>query len=200
VQELGEVVLPAGTEAYLSAKEWSRVRTIPLLPWESVRVGPLEVFAVPAAHNGSRFHPLTSRHLAVGWVLRAGDRVLYYAGDTGFGDHLAAIAERFHPQLAILPIGAFRPRWPMRLYHLGPEDAVAAARVLGVDTVVPCHFGTFRLAWDGPAEALPRFASAAAAADLRWVMPVLWRENGKLAAFEREREGETTSVGRGARE
>ena len=48
-----------------------------------------------------------------------------------------------------------------------------AARTLGVERMVPCHFGTFTLSLDPPAAALPRFARAAAAAGVRWTMPSL---------------------------
>ncbi len=171
IPDLGTVVVPAGSEPYLPAP--LRRRAVALQVGERRRLGELEVVAVRAAHNGNRYHPLSSDQLAVGYVIRTPRTSLYYAGDTGFGEHFAEIRERFHPRVAILPIGAYAPGFPLRRYHLSPEDAVEAARVLGVETVVPCHFGTFVLSLDRPSQALPRFAHAARAADLRWLMPRL---------------------------
>lgn len=175
------LVVPDGSEVYVEELARHGVAVRGLEPYESIELGDLEIIAVPAAHNGSRFHPLRSAHLAVGYILRSGSESLYFAGDTGAGRHFEVIRDRYEPQVALLPIGAFEPSYPMQLYHLSPEQAVDAAQRLGVEVVVPCHFGTFRLSWDQPDEALPRFAAAAAAAQLPWLMPTLWRTDGRLA-------------------
>jgi L-ascorbate metabolism protein UlaG (beta-lactamase superfamily) len=109
--------------------------------------------------------------LAVGYVIRSGGEAIYYAGDTGARNDFDAIRERFRPRAAILPIGAYSPSWPLQRYHLSPEQAVEVGRRLAVETVIPCHFGTYMLSLDRPEAALPRFAAAAAAEDVRWVMP-----------------------------
>lgn len=173
VPRLGAVVVPRGSEGYVQELAASGAEVVGLVPGESLSVGALQVTAVPAAHNGNRHHPLASRKLAVGYVLRAGETAVYFAGDTGFGPHLAAIGRAYRPRLAILPIGAYAPRWPMRFYHLSPEEAVAAAQALGRPLVVPCHFGTFVLSADRPSSALPRFARAAGRAGVDWLMPEL---------------------------
>lgn len=165
-----EIVVPLGAETYFEKTEWApRVR--PLAPGERRTVGEIEIVAVPAAHNGNRFHPLKSGKLALGYVLRDGKEAIYFAGDTGRSNDFNAIRDLFAPRVAVLPIGAFLPRWPMRHYHLSPEEAVEVALEMGVETVVPSHFGTFTLSLDRPDAALPRFAEAAAARGVRWVMP-----------------------------
>lgn len=171
---VGLIVLPAGSEEEVAGLR-SDARVVGLAPWQRRRLGELEVVAVPAAHNGGRHHPLPSVRRAAGWILRAGSGALYVAGDTGPGNDFEAIARAERPALAVLPIGAYSPSFPMRLYHLAPEDAVQVARRLGVGGVVPYHFGTFVLALDRPAAALPRFARAAAAAGVEWAMPALAR-------------------------
>ncbi|HET7677279.1 MAG TPA: metal-dependent hydrolase [Candidatus Limnocylindrales bacterium] len=72
----------------------------------------------------------------VGFVIEMenGHRV-YFAGDTQvFGD-MRLIAELYRPDVAILPIGGH--------FTMGPREAALAVELLGVDTVVPTHFGTF---------------------------------------------------------
>ncbi len=171
VPRIGTIVIPRGDEEYLPDDLRRDSRIVDLADGESTVVGSLEVHAVPAAHNGHRLHPLHSSRGALGYVIRHGGRALYFAGDSGRGNDFAAIRQRFHPLAAILPIGAFAPRWPMKYYHLSPEEAVEVAGELGVETVVPCHFGTFTLSLDRPSDALPRFARAADAAGVRWLMP-----------------------------
>jgi L-ascorbate metabolism protein UlaG (beta-lactamase superfamily) len=88
-----------------------------------------------------------NRTLWCGYIIEAGDRMVYYAGDTAFGVHFAEIRERFGaPRLALLPIGAYEPRWFMSSVHMDPEDAVRAHRILGAGTSIAIHHGTFQLA------------------------------------------------------
>jgi len=60
---------------------------------------------------------------------------LYHAGDTDAFASMALIAERYHPTVALLPIGGH--------FTMDPAGAALAARMLKVKTVVPMHFGTF---------------------------------------------------------
>lgn len=71
----------------------------------------------------------------------------YFAGDTGYGSHFKEVFARFGPmQLALLPIGAYTPRWFMGTVHMNPDDAVMAHMDLGAVLSVGIHFGTFQLA------------------------------------------------------
>jgi L-ascorbate metabolism protein UlaG (beta-lactamase superfamily) len=164
------LLLPRGSEGYASSLA-AAPPIVGLAPWESARVGELEIVAVPAFHHGSRWHPLASARLAVGWIVRSGEEAIYFAGDTGERNDFAAIRERYRPRIAVLPIGGFAPAWPIGRVHLSPEQAVAVARELGAELVVPSHFGTFALALDRVETALPRFARAARAAGVAWAMP-----------------------------
>ena len=78
------------------------------------------------------------------------DGIVYFAGDTAFGDHFAQIRERFgSPRLALLPIGAYEPRWFMSPVHMAPEEAVQAHQILAAETSIAIHHGTFQLADEG---------------------------------------------------
>lgn len=171
VPAIGFTAIPAGADGYL-AESAAHTHPRPVVAHEKITLGPLEIFPVPAAHNGNRFHPLKSKIPAVGYIIRSPTRTLYYAGDTSFALDFASIRDRYHPDLAILPIGAYSPRLPLKFHHLNPEEAVKTACMLGVTTTIPCHFGTFTLSFDRPYAALPRFAAAAQKAGLNWRMPV----------------------------
>ena len=171
VPVLRRILLPAGSELYVEGVRGPETTITGLRVHEPVTVGALEIIAVPAAHNGDRRHPWRSARKAFGYVVRAGGVCLYFAGDTALGNDFAGIRDRYHPDLALLPIGAFAPRIPFKIHHLSPEEAVQAAVALGVKAVIPCHFGTFTLTLDYPSTALPRFAQAARAAGVEWVLP-----------------------------
>ncbi len=123
--------------------------------WQEAPLAPgVKVVAVPARHFSNRGPFDDGNGLWAGYVLegRSGGRV-YFAGDTGYGPHFKEIARRVGaPRLALLPIGAYRPRWFMGPVHMGPDQAVEAARDVGAQTSLAIHFGTFKLADDGEEE------------------------------------------------
>lgn len=129
--------------------------------WQSAEITPnVKLHAVPAQHFSSRGFADRDANLWCGWVIETPRGPIYFAGDTGWGSHFAAIRERFGPpRVAMLPIGAFRPVWFMKPVHISPQEAVRAAHVLGAKVSIPMHYGTFHLGDDGqdePVEVLRR--------------------------------------------
>ncbi len=114
----------------------------------------LELSCLPARHMSHRGPLDQGRTLWAAFALRGSRHAVYFAGDTGYGRHFGAAARAAGPfDLALLPIGAFRPRWFMRPVHMGPHDALRALDDLGAGAAMAIHFGTFRLADDGRDEA-----------------------------------------------
>ena len=173
IPEVLSIVLPKGSETFLP--ESLSAKSIGLDIAGSAHVGPVEVIAVPAEHNGSRYHPFESRFHAQGYIVRTQSVTIYIAGDTGQGADFADIGRTYHPQIAIVPIGAYEPYFVLKHYHLSPADAVAAAKTAGAAVVYPGHFGTFRIAFDDPAIALPEFAKACAAQQVTCKMAAIYR-------------------------
>ena len=173
IPRLDTLILPDGSASFATRVQQKGARLQSLSLHESCVVGSLTVTAVQAAHNGHRYHPWASRHLAVGYVISDGATSIYFSGDTSFKNDFVGIRDRYHPDIAILAIGAYSPRIPLKRHHMSPDEAVEAALMLGSATVIPCHFGTFRLSVDAPDDALPRFATAAARKNLSWSMPTL---------------------------
>ncbi|MBW3566054.1 MAG: MBL fold metallo-hydrolase [Acidobacteria bacterium] len=123
--------------------------------WDSVEIGGARLHFVPARHFSARGICDRDRTLWGGLFVSGSGASVYFAGDTGFGSHFEQIRDRFgSPSIALLPIGAFRPRWFMSPVHLDPEDAIKAHRILGAERSIPIHWGTFPLGDDGEREAV----------------------------------------------
>jgi L-ascorbate metabolism protein UlaG (beta-lactamase superfamily) len=110
-----------------------------------------------------------------GFVIESSAGAVYFAGDTGFGQHFEQVAQRYKKiRLALLPIGAFQPEWFMSPHHLSPKDALNAHFILKAQTSVAMHYGTFRLGDDKQNEPVETLQSAIAATDMGntqfWIM------------------------------
>ena len=80
------------------------------------------------------------------WVIEAnGDRI-FFAGDTGYAKHFKEIGDKYGSfDLALLPIGAYEPRWFMKSYHVNPQEAVKIHQDIHSRYSVGMHWGTFIL-------------------------------------------------------
>jgi L-ascorbate metabolism protein UlaG (beta-lactamase superfamily) len=137
-------------------------RVVELDWWQSTTVGSLTLTVTPAQHWSKRGLFDLRRSLWGGCYLHAADGArVYFAGDTGYAPYFNDIRARLGaPDLALLPIGAYEPRWFMRDAHMNPDDAVRAHRDLGAAVSVPIHYGTFRLTDEGFEEPLEDLTTA----------------------------------------
>jgi L-ascorbate metabolism protein UlaG (beta-lactamase superfamily) len=118
--------------------------------WDCRSIGRVRVCAVPAQHNSRRGIADGARTLWVGFWVESSAGSVFFAGDTGFGPHFAAIRARMGaPCVALLPIGAYLPRWFMKDIHMSPADAVRAEDVLGPRLAIAVHFATFQQSDEG---------------------------------------------------
>jgi L-ascorbate metabolism protein UlaG (beta-lactamase superfamily) len=126
--------------------------------WQTTELAGARVTYVPAQHFSARGLYDRNRSLWGGFVVEANGAVIYFAGDCAWCPHFAEIGRRFpRIDLALLPIGAYEPRWFMRRHHIDPEEAVRAYLALGTRRGIGMHFGTFQLtdeAIDAPVLAL----------------------------------------------
>jgi L-ascorbate metabolism protein UlaG (beta-lactamase superfamily) len=145
--------------------------------WQSKDLGSIEVTLVPGRHWSMRYPWDRNDALWGGFVVRSNEGAAYHAGDTGFFDGFAEIGKRVGPiDWAMLPIGAYEPRWFMEPQHMGPEDAVEAARLLDARRLVAMHWGTFRLTdepvGEPPERARAAFAKAGDPGRELWILDV----------------------------
>src|SRR5213079_3629837 len=141
--------------------------------WQRASGAPLPVTLTPAQHFSARSMFDRNRALWGGFLIEAGGRRILFAGDSGYGPHWREIATRLGPfDLALLPIGAYEPRWFMKDIHMNPAEAVQAHLDLDAARSVGMHFGTFALTPEGIDDPLIALAEALA---VRGVPPQRFR-------------------------
>jgi L-ascorbate metabolism protein UlaG (beta-lactamase superfamily) len=143
-----QFIVPTGVARLLRSESIGPVHE---LDWgESLALTGTNFHSVPALHFSARGIFDGNRTLWCGYVMETAGRMVYFAGDTAFGVHFAQIRERFGaPRLALLPIGAYEPRWFMSSVHMAPEEAVRAHEILAAKTSIAIHHGTFQLGDEG---------------------------------------------------
>jgi L-ascorbate metabolism protein UlaG (beta-lactamase superfamily) len=105
-----------------------------------------EIFFLPAHHWHKRGIMDKDEILWGSFLIKTKNKTIYFAGDSGYSQHFKDIHEVFGEiDMAILPIGAYEPRWFMRTSHISPAEAITAHKDLHAKELIPMHFGTFDL-------------------------------------------------------
>lgn len=158
--------VPAGLGGWFRRRGFTLVTELDW--WEWAELGEVRFTFVPAHHWTKRGLGDTCRTLWGGWILSGpgGDKV-YFAGDTGYGHWFGEIGQRFPDiDLALLPIGAYAPRWLLKSVHMDPEGAVRACLDLGARRLASMHWATFLLSREPVLEPLQLLRAA-------------WQETGR---------------------
>ena len=125
--------------------------------WEGrVNIGDgVAVTLVTTRHWSARNLSDRNMSLWASFVIEAPGGRVYFVADSGYGSgsHFRKACEHHGPfKLAILPIGAYEPRWFMRDQHMNPSESVQAFIDSGAEFALAHHHGTFQLT-DEPIDA-----------------------------------------------
>ncbi len=159
------IVAPLGQDATI--KQGDSAANVTTLDWHDGAAlnDKVKITLVPTKHWTARGLYDRNKALWGGYVIETPAGRVYHVTDTGYDDALfRETRDRYGPfALAIIPIGAYEPRWFMREQHVNPEEAVKVFQDCGAQQALAYHFGTFQLtdeSFDAPVEAL-RAACAA---------------------------------------
>jgi L-ascorbate metabolism protein UlaG (beta-lactamase superfamily) len=143
------ILVPLGNAALLQANGIANARDLDW--WESVDVAPgVRATFTRCQHWSARGTRDRFKTLWGGFAFETPGGLVYYSGDTGFGAFYAEVREKFgRPRLALLPIGAYEPRWFMKWAHQNPEEAVQAHNILQPLASLGVHWGTWQLTDEG---------------------------------------------------
>jgi len=139
-----QVYIGLGNAKWLRSEGIAKVEELDW--WEERTFQNLGVIFTPTQHFSGRSLNDRDESLWGSFVFQGKKHKVYFAGDTGYYTHFKEIGQRF-PELdvAILPIGAYEPRWFMSPVHVDPIQAVQAFVDLKAKQMVPMHYGTFVL-------------------------------------------------------
>jgi len=178
-------LVPLGVKAWMRENGIHHVRELDW--WQSVSVAGIDIHFVPVQHWSAR--GVTDRFVTLwgGWFVKSTgpekDKAFsfFFAGDTGYSKDFADIYQRLGSvDLALLPIGAYAPRWFMQTQHINPAEAVRIHQDLHAKQSLAIHWGTFELA-DEPLDEPPRaLAQALRAADIAPARFVVLPHGGML--------------------
>lgn len=159
------VVTPLGNAQLARAAGIRRVEELDW--WDTAASPPFPITLTPAHHFSARGLFDRNRALWGGFMIELAGTRIYFAGDTAYAPFFHAIRQRFGPaDVALLPIGAYEPRWFMRGAHMNPHEAVQAHKDLAARTSVGIHFGTFRLTTEGIDDPVQHLAAARISLDV----------------------------------
>lgn len=137
---------------------------------EREKVGPVTFVAAEARHASGRHAFDQNRTLWASWVLLGENHRVFFSGDTGFFPEFKDIGDAFGPfDLVMMESGAYNKGWPD--WHIGPEQAVKAHRLLRGKALLPIHWGLFDLASHGWTEPVERVLVEAARTEERVLTP-----------------------------
>ena len=123
--------------------------------WQDAKATPHPMTLTPAQHFSARTPLDRNRALWGGFMLKAGGARILFAGDTAYAPFFRDVRQRLGPiDLALLPIGAYEPRWFMQAVHMNPAEAVQAHLDLEASESIGMHFGTFPMTAEGIDEPL----------------------------------------------
>jgi len=133
--------------------------------WEELQVDGYRLVAAPARHWTRRTFWGTNTRLWCSWAViptAVGGRSVYFAGDSAYTSAYERIGGDLGPfDASLIPIGAYEPRWFMKVSHMNPEEAVQVYQDLGSSgAFFPSHWGTFRLTLEDPLEPPERLREA----------------------------------------
>ena len=109
-----------------------------------------KIYLVPVQHWSARTPFDAFKALWGAYVIEAGKKKIYFAGDTGYNNHFVDTFKKFGAMdVSLIPIGAYEPRWFMKIQHINPEEAVFAHMDLKSKKSIGIHFETFQLTDEG---------------------------------------------------
>ena len=135
------VILPRGLASYARRAGFERI--VEMSVWEEFEENGLRITSVPAKHVSNIKARDDNRSACCGYVLQTDSRCVYFAGDTGYADFFQELGDRFSIDVALLPIGAYKPYNWFKDLHLHPTAATQAFLDLRAKHLVPIHWGTF---------------------------------------------------------
>jgi len=154
-------VVPLGLKSWFDGVPLGTSRVVELDWGQSHTIKSVTFTAEPSQHWSKRSFFDAFQRLWASWVIEGDGNRIFFAGDTGYADHFKQIGNEYGQfELALLPIGAYEPRWFMKPYHVNPDESARIHIDVRSQYSVAMHWGTFILT-DEPLDEPPVKLAAA---------------------------------------
>lgn len=160
--EQAKFFVPLGVKAWFIDQGVVGDRIVEMDWWQKNTGETMEVQALPSQHWSARGMDDRFKTLWASWSIKIDDFHLWFAGDTGYNNvQFKQIGQQLDTiDLALIPIGAYAPRWFMKYYHVNPEEAVKMHQDVKAQKSIGMHWGTFPLTAEQPGEPVIRLRDA----------------------------------------
>jgi len=130
--------------------------------WDQQSFMQFSVTATPSQHWSARGFFDRYDSLWAAWHIEIGDFSFWFGGDTGYNDiQFKEIGDKFGAiDLALIPIGAYAPRWFMKQQHVDPDEAIQIHKDIRAKKSIGMHWGTFQLTAESIREPVERLEAA----------------------------------------
>jgi L-ascorbate metabolism protein UlaG (beta-lactamase superfamily) len=159
-EKVNAFYVPLGVGAHLIAWGVDAAKITELDWWEEAIVDDLVFRAAPAQHFSGRGVSDRAKTLWCSWILKSPTENIFFSGDSGYAEHFKEIGVKYGPfDFAMLECGQYNKLWPV--VHMFPEETVQAGADLNAKTIMPIHWGAFKLAqhsWIDPVERVSKKA------------------------------------------
>jgi L-ascorbate metabolism protein UlaG (beta-lactamase superfamily) len=163
---------PLGVGAHLKYWGVDKKRISELDWWQEIQYEGLTFACTPAQHFSGRGKWFSDQGstLWCSWVIKTGEKNIFFSGDSGYGQHFKAIGEKYGPfDLALMECGQYNELW--KEIHMMPEETIKAAHDVGAKAVMPIHWGVFKLAMHNWLEPVTRAGAKAQEINIPMVTP-----------------------------
>ena len=175
-------LVPLGLKEWFAGNGMERVEELDW--WQARDAGAARFTFVPVQHWSKRTLWDANQSLWGGWAMHVAGLRIIHTGDLGLSRDTQDIGERLGPfDLALIPIGAYEPRWFMQATHVNVLEALQVRADLRAARAIGMHWGTFEGLTDEPLDEPPQ------------VLARLRAERGlPVGAFDAMKIGETRPI------
>jgi L-ascorbate metabolism protein UlaG (beta-lactamase superfamily) len=145
---------PLGVGVHLQAWGIDKENIIELDWWQEAKLDGLTIRCTPAQHFSGRGLSDRAKTFWCSWIIQSETDNLFFSGDGGYAPHFKEIGEKYGPfDLALMECGQYNVLWPT--VHMFPEETAIAGMDIQAKTIMPIHWGAFKLShhsWTEPVE------------------------------------------------
>ncbi|WP_273568321.1 MBL fold metallo-hydrolase [Maribacter halichondriae] len=183
--KVGMFYVPLGVGSHL--EEWGieSNRIVELDWWQEIDFEGLNLKCAPAQHFSGRGLADRGKTLWSSWVIQSRNENIFFSGDSGYGPHFKEIGEKYGPfDFAMMECGQYNELW--KEIHMMPEETAQAGIDVRAETIMPIHWGAFKLAMHPWTEPVERLSKKAKALQIHMIAPRIGESIvlGKVQSFD----------------